>query len=230
MKNEILEFANVRHFFEDSINFSFDYFKFNLENLFYSKLDIRTEWENLLYQHLNKKISAKKAIDKLDKWFLELVITEKIDDWVSVGALLGRNTLADLFFKIHTIVDDKTYWMLLGNCYTNSYLGFEEKFIQKTLFLSKRSHREFMMDEDERKCLDLLPSELTIYRGCSLAEIESEKFRYSWTLNKDIANFFANEYRRNKHIKCGVVEKVVNKERLLAYFNGREEDEVIYIS
>jgi hypothetical protein len=230
MKNKVLEFAITRHYFEDSIKFGFDYFKFTLDNLSSSSPEIREEWKSLLNQHYCRSLSSKKAIAKLDKWFMDFVKKNESLDWLEIGALLGRNTLADLFYKIYKYVDDKTYWMLLGYCYTNSYLAFDEKFILKLLFTSKRQHKEYLMNEEERNQYDLLPNEVTIYRGCSVKEIESGDFRLSWTLNKDVAIFFANEYRSNKHLICDVVELVVKKESLLGYFNERQEEEVIYIS
>lgn len=230
MKNKVLEFAITRHYFEDSNKFGLDYFKIVFDNLSPTSKEIGDEWCQLLNQHYERKLSAKKAIDKLDRWFIDKVIKNEIDDWTNVATLLGRNTLADLFFKIHKHLDDKSYWILLGNCYTNSYIGFDDTFILKLLFTSKRQHREFMMNEEERKQFELLPEELKIYRGCSKAEIESKKYRFSWTLNKDVADFFANEYYRNEGVDCGILELVVKKECLLAYFNGRQEEEVIYIS
>jgi hypothetical protein len=229
MKNKVLEFAITRHYFEDSIKFGFDYFKFTLDNLSSSSPEIREEWKSLLNQHYCRSLSSKNAIAKLDKWFIDFVKKNESLDWFETGALLGRNTLADLFFKIHKHLDDKSYWILLGNCYTNSYMGFDDTFILKLLFTSKREHREFLMNEEERKQFELLPEELKIYRGCSKAEIESKKYRFSWTLNKDVANFFANEYYRNEGVDCGILELVVKKECLLAYFIGRQEEEVLYI-
>lgn len=230
MKNKVLEFAITRHYFEDSIRFGFDYFKFVFDNLIPTFKDIREDWSHLLNQHYSRELSAKKAIEKLDKWFINLVKKKEIDDWLDIATLLGRNTLADLFFKIHKHLDDKSYWMLLGKCYTNSYIGFEETIILKYFFISTRKHREFIMNEDERKQFELLPEQLTIYRGCSKAEINSKKYRFSWTLNRDVAKFFANEYHRNAGVECDILELIVKKENLLAYFNDKEEEEVIYIT
>jgi hypothetical protein len=230
METEILEFACVRHYFEDSINLGFNHFISVLEVSKFCEQDIKIEWKSLIEQHINKKITAKKAIEKIDKWFLDLVADNKIEDWNHLGVLLGSNTLADLFFKIYKQVDDKTYWKLLGYCYTNSYLGFDEKFLLKLLFTSKKPFREFLMNKEDKNLFDTFPEELTIYRGCSLSEIESKDYRFSWTLSKDVANFFAFEYHRNKNTECGVVELTVKKEKLLAYFNGRQEEEIIFLS
>lgn len=229
MDKEILEFASVRNYFEDSLKYGFDYFKNILELSINSKQEIRVEWQNIIDQHLNKKISAKNAIVKIDKWFLDLVSKNKIENWLTVSTLLGKHTITDLFFKIHDKVDDKDYWILMGYCYTNGYLGFEEGFVLNKFFKANRSGREFMMNEDDRTFFNSLPDELTIYRGCSLTEIQSGKYRFSWTLNKNVANFFANEYFRNEGIETDIIEIVVKKEMLLAYFNDREEEEVIYI-
>ena len=73
MKNKVLEFAITRHYFEDSIKFGFDYFKFTLDNLSSSSPEIREEWKSLLNQHYCRSLSSKKAIAKLDKWFIDFV-------------------------------------------------------------------------------------------------------------------------------------------------------------
>jgi hypothetical protein len=46
------------------------------------------------------------------------------------------------------------------------------------------------MNENERRFLNDLPEQVTIYRGCSQAEIKS-KLRFSWTFRQEkIAQYF----------------------------------------
>lgn len=66
-------------------------------------------------------------------------------------------------------------------------------------------------------------------------EYHSRRFRYngiSWTLKEDVARFFAFTYQRNfltAKMKKVVVKIQVKKKDILAFFNGREEFEVIYL-
>ncbi len=68
-----------------------------------------------------------------------------------------------------------------------------------------------------------------------MTKIESKSRNYgiSWTLKKEVAEFFAYTYIRN-HAICGlrktVKSTVINKSDVVAFFNGRKEFEIIYIS
>ena len=65
-----------------------------------------------------------------------------------------------------------------------------------------------------------------------MIESKSGNHGISWTLKQDVAEFFAHAYIRN-HATCGlkktVTELVINKKDVIAFFNGREEFEIIYI-
>ena len=84
-----------------------------------------------------------------------------------------------------------------------------------------------MLSKKEREVLLSLPSEVVIYRGCYSTELKSKKYSISWTLDKKVAEFFAN--RPTKKSTGSVIELTTPKERIIAYFKDRKEDEVIYI-
>ena len=46
-----------------------------------------------------------------------------------------------------------------------------------------------------------------------------------WTRDKDRACWFSNRFNQDQE----VFEKTINKNDVLAYLNGRGEDEIIYI-
>ena len=55
----------------------------------------------------------------------------------------------------------------------------------------------------------------------------------SWTMDKKIAEYFAYTYNRNiatAKMEKTVTERTVPKMDVIAYFQEREEQEVIYIS
>ena len=76
-----------------------------------------------------------------------------------------------------------------------------------------------MIKEDYESWLHL-PKEVTVYRGIKSNGIEDA---YSWTLNHDVAYRFATRFSNNGRI----ISKKVPKESILAYFNDRDEQEVI---
>lgn len=88
------------------------------------------------------------------------------------------------------------------------------------------------MTKQELKIYNSLPENITIYRGMTVAELESGDFGISWTLSKECAEFFAFKYGRNfsTENKPKVVHQLeVLKVEILAYFHERNEQEVIYI-
>ena len=87
----------------------------------------------------------------------------------------------------------------------------------------KEADKSHLMSKDELKAYHELPDELRIYRG--IGEKSNPK-GLSWTLNKEKAEWFANRYNM-LGTKGYVVTAVAQKKDGLAYFTGREEDEVI---
>jgi len=88
------------------------------------------------------------------------------------------------------------------------------------------------MSKREQKYLSILPEDLTIFRGMTVQEFESGDFGVSWTLKKDVAEFFAYTYGRNQatsHLPKMVHELHVKKSDIIAYFGERKEYEVIYV-
>ena len=84
-----------------------------------------------------------------------------------------------------------------------------------------------------RSCSHYLPEKVKIYRGVTTDEIDSKSFGLSWSLKKEVAEFFAFKYRRNYDTSSSlktVIEIEVDKNEIIAYFKDREEDEIIYLS
>ena len=86
-----------------------------------------------------------------------------------------------------------------------------------------------MMDADEKTFFDQLPKELKIYRGVYLNK-KDNKYDFlgsSWTLDFEMAKWFAERrgFRENEYPL--VYSLTVNKEDVLAYFTRREEAEIL---
>lgn len=91
----------------------------------------------------------------------------------------------------------------------------------KFLLWFEEANKAYLMDKREQKKFDKLPERVTIYRG-----VNNPEFRYgfSWTIDKRIANWFANRYEGKQSY---VYECTVDKKDLLCYFDIRNEKEVI---
>lgn len=138
----------------------------------------------------------------------------------------------DVFLKIKERLNGENYWYALRRSYETSdnLLKFSE--IIKECFLKNEPQKKYLMDSEELEYFNSLPNEIKIYRGMTENELKQENFGCSWTLKKEIADFFANTYCRNfdtRHLKKVVHEITIKKGEAIAFFNSREEFEIIYI-
>lgn len=124
-------------------------------------------------------------------------------------------------------MSDREYWQFISQNYVmyNPKVHFlpESAF---NVFKSKRPERHYLMSKRAKTYLNSLPEILTIYRGMSVLEYDAQLFRYSWTLSKKVATFFAGKYHSTQD--CVVVSMQVEKNKVIAYFESRNEKEVIY--
>ena len=158
--------------------------------------------------------------------------TKKDVSGVLSGLGVNSMTRMKVFFEIAPELHGRLYWIGLGDSYTDSDNLFSIKDDVKMAFLSKESDRNSIMNSKERLFLKQLPSILTLYRGMTEDEQVGGDYGISWSLSKDIAKFFAHTYGRNystRHLKKVVHEVRVNKNDVIAYFNGRNEQEIIWI-
>jgi hypothetical protein len=77
------------------------------------------------------------------------------------------------------------------------------------------------MSKENQEAFDSLPDKVEVYRGTT----EKYDNGLSWTLNEDIAEFFATRFEEYGE----VISKVVDKEDIVAYYGDRDEQEVIII-
>lgn len=125
---------------------------------------------------------------------------------------------------------DEEYWQELAYAYTQqNYKKIPYKTYYK-LFSTDKKQREVLMNPDEREFLASLPDKITIYRGGSVTEQKTKKYGISWTLNREVAEQFANVKTIRDKKEMIVIEKEINKSEVIAYFNQRQEEEIIYIS
>ena len=88
--------------------------------------------------------------------------------------------------------------------------------------------------KDEKKFYDSIETDengcVTVYRGCSKAELDNEECGISWTTDRAIAEFFAFRFADMKGYDGGVVIKAkVHKGAIASVITDRDEDEVILV-
>lgn len=145
--------------------------------------------------------------------------------------VLNTSTDRQIQVFIENIDDfsDEEYWRNLGYAYTmQNYKKIPYKTLYN-LFNSDRPKRNKLMSKEELGYLKSLPKEITIFRGGSESEKKSKKYGVSWTLDRKIAEQFANVKTLRDKKKMIVHEMTIKKSEVIAYFNEREEEEIIYI-
>jgi hypothetical protein len=136
------------------------------------------------------------------------------------------------FVEFENRFDDyEEFWAIWLLAYQKSHNTFKYQKEIKRIFSLNYPKKEILMDNTEREFLNSLDEEVTIYRGMTKEEAKSEDYGVSWTLDKSIAEFFANSFLHNYdtyHLEKTLVELKVKKTDIIAYFNSKES-EIIYI-
>jgi hypothetical protein len=92
--------------------------------------------------------------------------------------------------------------------------------------------RELMMEEEEIEYFNSLPDKLTIHRGMTVDEFNSGNFGVSWSLDKEVAEYFAYTYPRNhstQHLPKMVHSVKIKKDKVIALLRERDENEIIIL-
>lgn len=113
----------------------------------------------------------------------------------------------------------KKYWKILSTLWTGSENIFQHKELWAELLKDKTNSHYFMSKKD-LEFYNSLENEFIVYRGYTHWENG-----YSYTIDKDIAVWFAERFGQNGLIK----ERLVKKEDVFAFTNSRKEKEIIII-
>jgi len=159
-------------------------------------------------------------------------MTKKQIDNILFGIGVDSLNRFETFLNLMPKVKGKGYWYALRNSYDMSDNLFRFKGLVRSAFLKDESDREYLMTKSERNYFRNLPERLTIYRGMTQKEQKTKSFGVSWTLKKEVAEFFAFKYKRNyhtNHLKKVVCQKKIAKADVIAFINDRKEYEIIYV-
>jgi hypothetical protein len=115
------------------------------------------------------------------------------------------------------IRNTKKYWKILSSIWTSSENIFQHKEIWYDLFKDKTNFHFFMNSKD-LNFFNSLEDEFIVYRG-----YEEWEDGYSYSIDKDIAIWFAERFGRDGKVK----ERKVKKEDVFAFTNSRKEKEII---
>ena len=164
--------------------------------------------------------------DTYKKWL------EEIEDTINSATTLSRLVrfirkpyLLGYFKYVCDALSEEDFAETLGDIWCDTETPSDEtnaSHKDKVLWF-KKANKKHLMTEEEYNTFLMLPDKLMLYRGCRMQE---KKHGMSWTLNKDKAEWFA---RRYEILEASPVIYIVeiNKNQVLAYFNRRDEDEIV---
>ena len=95
--------------------------------------------------------------------------------------------------------------------------------ISEAVKMFKDADRESLMGKGELEFLKSLPDEIKLYRGVAVGRNPKG---LSWTPNLELARWFAHRFDKENekgYVKCGTA----NKKDVLAYLDGRNEEEIV---
>ncbi len=128
------------------------------------------------------------------------------------------------------ITDEKAYYEFLKDAYIESefpMVGFYEYEDLLKLFWHK-NYPKLMMDKDELGFYNQLPQEITIWRGIRVVEeLDEENVGFSFTLDKERAEWFAKRFSQDGKGTPMLIEAKVKKDKILSVFLNRGEEEVL---
>lgn len=152
-------------------------------------------------------------------------ISKKIDTISSVQQFLiiMHKPYLPVFLKnIKDYLSDKDYANMLYDIWITVEYPNHDINVSTSEFISmfKKAKKKFLMNQEEQFVFDSLPETITVYRGI---QKDATTNALSWTLDKNVAKWFANRFNNNGT----VVEATINKKYVFAYINGRNEKEVV---
>lgn len=152
-------------------------------------------------------------------------LSEKIDKISSVQQFLMimHKPYLPVFLKnIKDYLSDKDYAYMLYEIWIIVECPNHDINVSRTEFLNmfKKANKQFLMSQKEQSVLNQLPETITVYRGL---QRNASPEALSWTLDKNIAEWFANRFDNNGE----VIKATINKKYVFAYIDGRGEKEIV---
>lgn len=121
-------------------------------------------------------------------------------------------------------LSEQDFASVLADAWTRTEAPNNDPNLSKRDLLSmfKSTDPALLMDSDDYHQFLSLDNTITVYRGVTSMNAKNIK-ALSWTLDRDIAEWFAHRFGENG----SVYEAQIQKEYIYAYFGSRNESEVI---
>lgn len=146
----------------------------------------------------------------------------EIDNIMYFTTLIRKPYLPTFFKCISQYLSEEDFSKFLAYIWTIVEYPNNDKNVSKFELVKyfKKANKEFLMEAKELKYLNRLPDEIIVYRG-----VKDNKYAksLSWTMKKSVAKWFVERFDADGE----VYKAKIQKKDVLAYFNGRNESEIV---
>lgn len=152
------------------------------------------------------------------------------NDFESFISLHERPYRLQAFLQVHFGMTDQEYWEHLSYLWMDTENLWQEHILWRAAIGNpkRRGRRHHFMMGQERNALTAMRSPLRVYRGTSAPD--QMGCGLSWTLDKDRATWFAARFANLRETEEPIVlTGTVMKSKVVAYFLGRGEDEIVVL-
>lgn len=147
---------------------------------------------------------------------------DRVKNSLQFLSIIRKPYLSAFFKYINIYLSERDYNNFLREMWISVEFLYNDQNVSRNEFIKyfKNANSSMLMEHEDLEIYKNLPDEIEIYRG---VKPDSSPKALSWTLNKEVANWFAKRFEDN-----GVVYKAkIKKKDILAYFNQRNENEVV---
>lgn len=167
---------------------------------------------------LNKMLDHKKEA---------VIEAESNHNWGRYIFLYERPWRLHAFKQINASMDDSDYWKLLAEVWIDCENIREHRMDWWEMLTSTRRKRKMFMDTSDRCTFRKLPVQIEAYRGTREIEKDSHYFGFSWTLNREKADWFAKRFVHRDDGGPVVCIAQFDRNLCVGYLNGRGEEELV---
>ncbi len=119
-------------------------------------------------------------------------------------------------------MSEKDFGELLAHCWVQQENPNQDANVSRKEAVEyfREANKKYLMEPEDLKVYKSLPDMVTVYRGVASGR---ERYGLSWTANQDKAEWFQTRFKGDKYL----LKADVPKQSILAYFNTRNEDELV---
>ena len=136
--------------------------------------------------------------------------------------LINRLYTGFLFKQVYEYLSEEDFTNLLEHIWVSLEYPNADVNVSKRDWVKfwKKANLDYIYSDSDKKVLELLPDEFTVYRGLmNKAKVNA----LSWTLDKDKAIWFATRFNN----KGKLYKATCKKKDILVYLSGRSESEIV---